>query len=156
MQALLDQSVGQAFSSVCNGIAGVTIAFWFSWQLTLINLGILPIAAVAVAIETKAQFSGNEKTRSFYEGATFVASEAISNARTVMSLGLEDFFVKKYQEILEEPYQIKLKGAFVAALGQGLAQSNQVNYGYIFSYRNTPKPRIDKSIYIYVFIYNIF
>ncbi|KAJ3116674.1 ATP-binding cassette, sub-B (MDR TAP), member 4, partial [Physocladia obscura] len=133
LASLMDQTIGQTWSSIINAIAGTIIGFYYSWKLTLVNLALLPIASIGVALETEAQFGSNDKTKKSFEEATFIANEAIFNIRTVVSLGLEDFFLRNYTKELDTAFKVSYRSCFIASFGPAFAQCSQF-FNYAVSY----------------------
>ncbi|KAJ3229660.1 ATP-binding cassette, sub-B (MDR TAP), member 4 [Chytriomyces hyalinus] len=133
LEALMDQTIAQAWGSIVNAVAGSIIGFYYSWKLTLVALALLPFSTLGVLLETKSQLGSNDKTKGYYEQATFIANEAIFNVRTVVSLGLEDFFIDQYRKELNKPFKIAFNACFLAAFGPAFAQSAQF-FTYAVSY----------------------
>ncbi|KAJ3357141.1 Multidrug resistance protein 1 [Entophlyctis luteolus] len=125
LASLMDQTIGQAWSSIINAIAGTIIGLYYSWKLTLVNLAMLPLPAIGVALETQAQLGTNENTSKYFDDATFIANEAMFNIRTVVSLGLEDFFIKSYVEELDKAFKISFRSCFFASFGPAFSQCTQ-------------------------------
>ncbi|KAI8615649.1 multidrug resistance protein [Chytriomyces sp. MP71] len=121
LEALLDQTVTQGWSSIVNALVGTGIGLYYSWKLTLVALALLPFSFL------------NMQNSAYYDKATFIANEAIYNVRTVVSLGLEDFFIEKYRAELMTPFNISYRLCFVAAFGPAFAQCSQF-FTYAVSY----------------------
>ncbi|ORY33913.1 ABC transporter B family member 11-like protein [Rhizoclosmatium globosum] len=133
LEVLMDQTVAQAWSSIVNAIAGTIIGLYYSWKLTLVALALLPVPTLGIALETQAKFGSNSKLQVYFDRATFIANEAIFNIRTVISLGLEDFFIQKFKDELAAPYKISIRAAFVASFGPAFSQCAQF-FTYAVSY----------------------
>ncbi|XP_053673190.1 multidrug resistance protein homolog 49 isoform X2 [Anopheles nili] len=86
-------SLLQAASTIC---IGVGISFFYSWNLTLVSIIAIPVTLVSITLESRyTQMSGLKEKQSL-EGATKLAVEAISNIRTVASLGQETHVLQRY------------------------------------------------------------
>ena len=87
------------------GVTAITIAFYYSWKLTLLIVGFAPLLLFAGAAHMKVftNFAAEESDNLI--DASAIATEAIMNIRTVASIGKEDYFLEKYEEKLREPYK---------------------------------------------------
>ena len=97
----------QNFSSLAVALG---IAFYSSWQLTLVVLGIVPLMALS-GVAVMRFVKGNDKDASFL-AAGAISTEAITNIRTVTSFGLQE----------------KLVQLFDASLNSGTAQGDKAHW----------------------------
>ncbi|TPX35876.1 hypothetical protein SmJEL517_g01675 [Synchytrium microbalum] len=102
--------------------AGLVIAFSNSWQLTLIILAIVPLIAVAGAIEFRQMTGTGSRSKVALEESNRIANEAISNIRTVVTLAREETFLQSYVTSIEKPHQIAIRGALTSSIGYGISQ----------------------------------
>ncbi|XP_005191448.1 multidrug resistance protein homolog 49 isoform X2 [Musca domestica] len=117
---------------------GVLVAFIFSWQLTLVTLVIIPFLCFSIVLEAKftESFVANEKQA--VEQASQVAVEAITNIRTVTSLGQERDIVKRYSEQIELVDRACAKKLRYRGLVFGLGQCSPIlAYGLSLYYGGT-------------------
>ncbi|XP_053662554.1 multidrug resistance protein homolog 49 [Anopheles marshallii] len=112
-------SLLQAASTIC---IGVGISFFYSWNLTLVSIVAIPVTLASITLESRYTQMSSLKEKQSLEGATKLAVEAISNIRTVASLGQEKHVLQRYgQETVKIDdacrRKTRLRGT-VFALGQ--------------------------------------
>jgi ABC-type multidrug transport system fused ATPase/permease subunit len=88
-------------------VTGFAIAFYYSWELTLVCFGFVPfIILSSVMLMDTFSGEGAEKELKSFEEAGKASTEATMNVRTVASLGRERFFIEKYESELNKPLKI--------------------------------------------------
>ena len=112
-------SIVQAGSVI---LIGIGISFYYNWKMTLVASVSIPIVLISIVMEARLVEKSNVKEKLAMENATKMAVEAISNIRTVASLGQEPHVLKRYtKEIDRLDDYCKAKSryrGFVFGLGQ--------------------------------------
>mmetsp|Transcript_26696 Transcript_26696/g.30700 ORF Transcript_26696/g.30700 Transcript_26696/m.30700 type:complete len:1257 (-) Transcript_26696:252-4022(-) len=115
--------LGTATQSASAGILAIIIAIAFSWKLGLILSLTAPLYIMGFAAETLFfQGESDEQLQGGYQESGSIVSEAVSNVRTVVAFGCQQFLEKMYSQQLEEPLKAGKKKSKVQGLGFGYSQ----------------------------------
>lgn len=112
-------SIVQAASVI---IIGIGVSFFYNVKMTLVACVTIPIVLSGIVMEARLVEKSNEKEKQAIENATKMAVEAISNIRTVASLGQERHIIDRYTKEIDDVHvycqkKSRFRG-FVFGLGQ--------------------------------------
>eukprot|EP01101_Sappina_pedata_P007178 TRINITY_DN374_c0_g1_i1.p1 TRINITY_DN374_c0_g1~~TRINITY_DN374_c0_g1_i1.p1 ORF type:complete len:1278 (+),score=466.09 TRINITY_DN374_c0_g1_i1:299-3835(+) len=135
VQGMIGQRLGLLLQNIIGVIAGLSIAFYSSYKMTLVILCCVPFIVVSGFLQMSKMKGFSEEFRKGFETAGKVASESISNIRTVASLNLEERFLRDFRFRIQEPYVSGIKRAQLTGLGYGSSQlfmfmSNAIGFYY--------------------------
>lgn len=103
-------------------VAGLAIAFANCWRLTLVVLAIIPGIALGGYFEMQASAGMDSGARKDFAKANAVAAEAVDNVATVRTLGVEEYFTGRYNDMIHETRRSKLRKAVVTACAFGFSE----------------------------------
>ncbi|NXB08943.1 ABCBB protein, partial [Cnemophilus loriae] len=135
VQGATGSQIGMIVNSFTNIGVAMIIAFYFSWKLSLVIMCFLPFLALSGAVQAKMLTGFASQDKKALEAAGRIATEALSNIRTVAGIGKEKLFIDNFEKHLDMPYRAAIKKAHVYGVCFGFAQSivfiaNSVSYRY--------------------------
>ncbi|XP_025235342.1 ATP-binding cassette sub-family B member 5 [Theropithecus gelada] len=111
IQGATGSRIGVLTQNATNMGLSVIISFLYGWEMTLLILSIAPILAVTGMIETAAMTGFANKDKQELKRAGKIATEAVENIRTIVSLTREKAFEQMYEEMLETQHRHTSKKA---------------------------------------------
>uniref|UniRef100_UPI00398F5DDD ATP-dependent translocase ABCB1-like isoform X2 n=1 Tax=Pristiophorus japonicus TaxID=55135 RepID=UPI00398F5DDD len=134
VQTTVGSRLGLIAQNVASMGSAIIISFIFGWQMTLLVLVIVPILAAAGVVEMKSLTGYASRDTEELETAGKIATEAVENIRTVVSLTIEPMIENLYDENLEKPYRNAKRKSQI--YGSAFALSQAIQYlTYAASFR---------------------
>ncbi|XP_076805845.1 ATP-dependent translocase ABCB1-like [Clavelina lepadiformis] len=115
--------LGFILSNLATLLSWIVISFAYGWQLSLLTTGLFPILVLAEYFSTKVITRASILETIEFDKAGHLASEAISNIRTVAALSNEENVVELYQTKLNEAGRNSLKKSIVIGASYGFSQA---------------------------------
>nr|XP_055170726.1 ATP-binding cassette sub-family B member 5 [Nyctereutes procyonoides] len=113
IQGATGSRIGVLTQNATNMGLSIIISFIYGWEMTLLILCIAPILALTGMIETTAMTGFANKDKQELKHAGKIATEAVENIRTIVSLTREKAFEQTYEETLQAQHRNTLKKAHI-------------------------------------------
>jgi len=101
-------------------VSGFVVAVTGNWKIALVCLACVPVLLATTFYHMRVVTSYAQLIKMAYEESGRVASEALENVRTVVSLGREDTFVHQFSEQLQRPVRLGLRTEITHAVSSGI------------------------------------
>ncbi|RLN50324.1 hypothetical protein BBJ28_00020549 [Nothophytophthora sp. Chile5] len=124
LQAITAQTLNQGLVNCSSLAVGLGIAFYYSWQMSLVTMAVLPVLLLFSYVQSQ-QVSGNlnnRETNAADAAAGSLLSEAIESIRTVAAFSMERQIKELYAEYLEASKLVDIKVGAVGGLMFGCSQ----------------------------------
>ncbi|KAG7304719.1 hypothetical protein JYU34_010067 [Plutella xylostella] len=122
VQGATGSRIGALMQASATIVIGIALSMYFTWQMTLVSLISVPMIIGAVVLEGRVLAAGLNTMRESGDRATTIATEAITNIRTVCAFCGEEGVVKRYQEAGKQQRMGAVRGVrfrgIVFAFGQ--------------------------------------
>ncbi|KAI9002595.1 P-loop containing nucleoside triphosphate hydrolase protein [Hyaloraphidium curvatum] len=122
VKGLTGQLLGSILQVVVSLVAGIAIAFANSWQVALVVLACVPVLVAASAIDMSIQAGNTGVAKELYVNSNAIATEAVSEIRTVSGLAKNQYFQETYKAALVKPHERILKGTWSKSFAAGFSQ----------------------------------
>jgi ATP-binding cassette subfamily B (MDR/TAP) protein 1 len=122
----LGMSLGMHLQNICGLIAGLTIAFVASWQMTLVIIGASPVVMIGGYFQVKFFLQADKEAQAAFADCAQVITEAMSVPRLVAAFGLENRVRANFARELVKPTQAASKGSLSVGIGPGAGNLSMV------------------------------
>lgn len=126
VSSFLQNQLGLLIQNIVTLVLGLSLAFAFSWELTLVVIGMIPLFGMAAYFQFKALAGYAGLTRPMYEDAAVMTSDAVDSIRTVASYTLEDYLTRMYAMRLEMPLKRGERAAIISGIAHGCSYFLQI------------------------------
>ena len=116
---LIAGTIIQCLSAI---IIALAIGFSYSWKMSLIVLGCIPIVGASIIIHAKFQMGFAKTSDELYKDSTKILSEAVKNFRTVASFTSQKRILKLYTDALIKPLANSHSSAIISGVLFGIGQ----------------------------------
>ncbi|RUS83275.1 hypothetical protein EGW08_008955 [Elysia chlorotica] len=123
VQGATGAKVGQILESLSTIVCALVISFVYGWKLAFVVLSFMPLMVISGLIQGKVMAGAAHKEKSQLQQASRMCSESVDNIRTVASLGREDFFVDKFDHLIEANKRSHRVKSVVFGAAYGIANS---------------------------------
>lgn len=135
LQTAVRESFTRGVESVTGLVSGSILLFYVNSSMAIGMLTLLPVGAMAGSFLGEALRSLSAKSRDAANRATGIASESISNVRTVRAFAAEDRETARYKKELDEGSVLKTQmamysGAFYSCIGLGVNLTTLIIVGW--------------------------
>lgn len=120
LQNALSVNISMLVRNLVQAIAGIVLLFVTSTKLTIFILILIPPLAYLVARFGKKVKTISKATQDALANSSAIAEESLSGVRTVKAFAQEDWEIGRYQDRLEQSYQLSLKKISEVAKFTGL------------------------------------
>ncbi|XP_075068303.1 ATP-binding cassette sub-family B member 5 isoform X2 [Mixophyes fleayi] len=134
IQTATGTRLGLIAQNVASMGLSVIIAFFYGWEMSLLILAMTPVLVITGLLETRALTGFANRDKKELQQAGKIATEAVDNIRTVVSLTRERTFEKHYTESLQKPYRNSQRKAQIYGICFAFSQSF-IFFAYAASYR---------------------
>ncbi|TYZ64163.1 hypothetical protein PybrP1_006310 [[Pythium] brassicae (nom. inval.)] len=124
LQAITSETLNQGLVNITTLGIGLAICFFYSWQMSLAALAMLPVIMLFALVQSEAQTGklNNRKSNSADIEAGSLLSESISSIRTVASFSMEQTINVAYASFLDESKSADVKTGVVGGITFGVSQ----------------------------------
>ncbi|KAM3965965.1 multidrug resistance protein homolog 49 [Aphomia sociella] len=96
VQGATGTRIGALMQATATIVIGIALSMYYTWRMTLVSLVSVPMVIAAVVLEGRVLSAGMAMVRESSDKATTIATEAITNIRTVSAFCGEDGVLNRY------------------------------------------------------------
>ncbi|CAN8072905.1 unnamed protein product [Agarophyton chilense] len=122
VKGITGDTLGSISFAVSTILTGFLIAYLSCWKVALVVTSVFPLMALAQVVQLKLMTGFDADSESRYAAAGTVASEAVDNFETVASIGVQDVFMKKYNDEVDKTISNGRRTALVAGVALGISE----------------------------------
>ena len=101
----MNYNVGLSLRSIASVVVTVILAFATVWPIALVVTPAFPMMFLAGYLQVILTKRYADKRNKLIEDSAKVAIEAVGNVYTVATLGIEKRLVRKYDQLLKQPFK---------------------------------------------------
>lgn len=116
--------LGAVFLNIATISTSLIFAFYYSWKLTLIVLGLSPLLVITGAINMQILKGMTSKSEKFEKAIGSMISDTVCNVRTVKSFGNNKAFLDIYSDKINEIDKISSEKNLKSSILQGLSRAS--------------------------------
>ncbi len=120
IQNAVTVNVSMALRFCLSIVGSLAVLFWYSWELTLLMLLVVPFVAGGAGFYGRRLRNVSRRVQDALARASAVAEESLSGIRTVRAFAREGQEVKRYAAAVDDSYEVARIRARMAATFTGL------------------------------------
>ena len=101
LNSVLQMIIGDLFHSFGSLIAGITLAIYYDWRLTIISFFFVPLIIISKLLASLTKRSGRDSYKKNNIEAGSILSESVLNTKTIFSFNFQKKSVELYMDILQ-------------------------------------------------------
>ncbi|KAL2613996.1 hypothetical protein R1flu_025688 [Riccia fluitans] len=121
VRGVVGDSLSLVIQNTATIIAGLVIAFTAGWELALVVLGLVPLLGMQGVIIVQRLKGFSKSAKSNYEKATRVATDAVTNIRTVASFCAEEKVVDFHEKQCKDSRKTGVKQGIISGVSLAVA-----------------------------------
>ncbi|KAH9577328.1 ABC transporter type 1 [Trypanosoma melophagium] len=115
----INDKLGLGIVNMSMGILGFVFGFVFSWELTLVMLGLMPLIALMGSIMGNIMAKMANTSREHFAAAGSLATEVMENVRTVQTFGREEYEAERFHAAVLSAQKAGIKKELTTSLAAG-------------------------------------
>ncbi|KEG14369.1 putative p-glycoprotein [Trypanosoma grayi] len=119
LQNGINDKLAQGIVNLSMGVLGFAFGFVFSWELTLVMLGMMPLIALMGSILGNVMAKMSNASREHFAAAGSLATEVMENVRTVQTFGREEYEVERFRVAVLAAQKAGIKKEVTTSLAAG-------------------------------------